>query len=100
MLNDPTTILLYFGDLRPPGKLQKEEKYMRKFGVFLNVEHTFRNKVLRFLGHFGGSLWVPGGKLFSVFLRAGFLVKKEANRDEQGRPRTKKDDLDRPPCVP
>ena len=67
---------------------------------FLNVEYTFRNNVLRFLGYFGGSLWVPGGKLFSVLVRAGFLVKKEANKDEQGRARTIKDDLDRPPCVP
>ena len=73
---------------------------MRKFGVFLNMENTFRNKVLRFLGHFGGSLWVPGDKLFSAFLLAGILVKKEANEDDQGRRRTNKVDLDRPPCVP
>ena len=90
-MSDPTTILLYFRALRPPGKLQKyETNRCGFFVVFLNVENMFRNNVLRFLGHFGGSLWVPGGKLFSVFLRAGFLVKKEANRDdqdEQGRSR-------------
>ena len=61
---------------------------MQMFCVFTNVENMFRTNVLRFLGYFGGSPWVSGGELFSVFLRAGCLVKKKANVDDRGRPRT------------
>ena len=34
ILNDPTTILLYFGALRPPGTLQKEEKINAQISCF------------------------------------------------------------------
>ena len=82
ILNDPTTILLFFGAPRPPGKLQKWEYMLTELCCFFSSEKYDQKRCFYlFFGILGVQLGSPGA-IFLVFFESLIFSEK---RGQQGR---------------